>query len=46
MKEINSMTDDIYESLVDCDYEELKKQTQNLIKVLRDLQKTHETVSE
>ena len=44
MDEINSLTDDIYESLTDGDYVELKYNIQNLIKVLRDLQKTHETV--
>jgi hypothetical protein len=40
MTEINDLTDCIYESLVDADYKEMKLTIQNLIKVLRDLDKT------
>jgi hypothetical protein len=46
MTEINDLTDCIYESLVDADYKEMKSNIQNLIRVLRDLDKTHETISE
>ena len=45
MTEINDLTDCIYESLVDADYKEMKLTIQNLIKVLRDLDKTHEALS-
>jgi hypothetical protein len=44
MTEINDLTDCIYESLVDADYKEMKLTIQNLIKVLRDLDKTHEAL--
>ena len=44
MTEINYLTDCIYESLVDADYKEMKLTIQNLIKVLRDLDKTHEAL--
>lgn len=46
MTEINDLTDCIYESLVDDDYKELKLNIQNLIRVLRDLDRTHEIISE
>jgi hypothetical protein len=46
MNEINDLTDCIYESLVDCDYKEMKLNIQNLIRVLKDLDKTHENISE
>lgn len=42
MGEINSLTDGIYEALTDADYDELRDTIQNLIKVLRDLQRSHE----
>jgi hypothetical protein len=42
MAEINDLTDCIYESLIDDDTQELKSNIQNLIRVLRDLQKSHE----
>lgn len=45
MTEINTLTDCIYESLVDGDYVEMKSNIQNLIRVLRDLDKTHEIIS-
>ena len=45
MAEINDLTDCIYESLVDSDYQEMKSNIQNLIRVLRDLDKTHESIS-
>lgn len=44
MTEINDLTDCIYESLVDADYREMKLNIQNLIRVLRDLDKTHEII--
>jgi hypothetical protein len=46
MTEINDLTDCIYESLVDGDYKEMKLNIQNLIRVLRDLDRTHESISE
>lgn len=46
MNEINNLTDCIYESLVDADYKEMKFNIQNLIRVLRDLDRTHEIISE
>lgn len=45
MAEINDLTDCIYESLVDSDYQEMKSNIQNLIRVLRDLDKSHENIS-
>jgi mevalonate kinase len=44
MAEINELTDCIYESLVDSDYEEMKLNIKNLIKVLKDLNHSHETI--
>lgn len=44
MTEINDLTDCIYESLVDEDYKEMKSSIQDLIRVLRDLDKTHEII--
>lgn len=46
MTEINDLTDCIYESLVDADYKEMKYSIQNLIRVLRDLERTHENIQE
>ena len=43
MREINDMTDDIYESLIDSDHEDLNKNIQRLIKILRDISKSHES---
>lgn len=42
MSEINELTDNIYEALIDENDDELKSNILNLIKVLKDLQKTHE----
>jgi hypothetical protein len=42
MTEINDLTDCIYESLIDDDTQELRSNIQNLIRVLRDVQKSHE----
>ena len=44
MLEINGMTDSIYESLIDEDNSELEDNIQNLIKILKDLQKSHESI--
>jgi mevalonate kinase len=44
MAEINELTDCIYESLVDSDYEEMKLNIKNLIKVLKALNQSHETI--
>jgi flagellin-specific chaperone FliS len=46
MSEINDLTDTIYEHLVDAEYKEMKSNIQNLIKVLRDLDKSHENIPE
>lgn len=46
MSEINDLTDTIYEHLVDAEYKEMKYNIQNLIKVLRDLDKSHESIPE
>jgi hypothetical protein len=46
MSEINDLTDTIYEHLVDAEYKEMKYNIQNLIKVLRDLDKSHENIPE
>ena len=46
MTEINDLTDCIYESLVDSDYKEMKSNIKNLIRVLRDLERTHEDIPE
>ena len=43
MREINEMTDDIYESLMDSDHEDLNKNIHRLIKILRDISKSHES---
>lgn len=42
MNEINDLSCCIYEALMDKENEELKSNILNLIKVLKDLQKTHE----
>lgn len=42
MLEINGMTDSIYEALIDEENLELQDNIQNLIKILKDLQKSHE----
>ena len=42
MLEINGMTASIYEALIDEDNLELQDNIQNLIKILKDLQKSHE----
>lgn len=41
MLEINELTDNIYEHLMDEDYDALIPTIQNLIMVLRDLHKSH-----
>jgi hypothetical protein len=41
MHEINEMTDSIYESLVDEDSHELKESIYRLIKILKDIDKSH-----
>ena len=41
MHEINEMTDNIYESLVDEDSGELKYNIQRMIKILKDIDKSH-----
>ena len=46
MREINGLTDSIYEDLTDDDYKSMKSNIENLIKVLKDLLKTHEIQSE
>lgn len=46
MSEINGLTDCIYESLVDGEYEEMKSNIKNLIRVLKDLDQSHETIQE
>jgi Holliday junction resolvase RusA-like endonuclease len=46
MREINDLTDCIYEDLTDADYKSMKSNVDNLIKVLKDLLKTHEIQSE
>jgi Holliday junction resolvase RusA-like endonuclease len=43
MREINDLTDCIYEDLTDADYISMKSNIDNLIKLLKDLLKTHET---
>ena len=43
MREINEMTDNVYESLIDSDHEDLNKNIQRLIKILRDISKSHES---
>lgn len=39
--EVNDLTDTIYESLVDDDTKELKGSIQRLIKILKDIDKSH-----
>ena len=46
MSEVNGMTDSIYESLMDKEHLELKEDIQNLIKILRDIKKSHESLSQ
>jgi len=41
MHEINEMTDNIYESLVDEDSGELKYNIHRMIKILKDIDKSH-----
>lgn len=43
MREINEMTDDIYESMMDEEYEEMNENIQRLIKILKDISKSHES---
>jgi hypothetical protein len=43
MHEVNELTDTIYESLVDNDTKELKGSIQRLIKILKDIDKSHES---
>lgn len=42
MADINGLTDDVYESLVDNDIEQLNKSVDTLIKILKDVKKIHE----
>jgi hypothetical protein len=44
MADINDLTDSIYESLMDNDTEELNKSVLNLIKILKDIPKDHESL--
>lgn len=46
MNEINGMTDSIYESLIDNENKELSINIQSLIKLLKDLHKSHDSASE
>jgi len=41
MREINELTDSIYEDLTDEDYKSMNKNIQELIKLLKDLLKNH-----
>ena len=43
MSDINDLTDTIYESLVDNDTNELNKTIDILIKILKDVKKSHES---
>ena len=43
MADINDLTDTIYESLVDNDIDELNKTIDILIKILKDVKKSHES---
>jgi hypothetical protein len=43
MADINDLTDTIYESLVDNDTNELNKTIDILIKILKDVKKSHES---
>ena len=42
MSEINCMTDSIYEALIDGENSDLQDNIQTLIKILKDLQKSHD----
>lgn len=42
MSEINDLTDCIYEDLCDEDYKSLNKNIQDLIKLLRDINRSHD----
>jgi hypothetical protein len=41
MKEVNTLTDDIYEAMIDSEYVELNKNIDALIKILNEIKKTH-----
>ena len=41
MSEVNNLTDDIYESMIDSEYRELNKNIDALIKILNEIKKTH-----
>lgn len=43
MADINDLTDTIYESMVDNDIDELNKTIDILIKILKDVKKSHES---
>ncbi len=43
MLDINELTDVIYESLFDNDTQELNKAIDNLIKILKDAKKSHQS---
>lgn len=43
MKNINNLTDDIYECLIDNEYEEMNLKIKEISQVFRDLQKLSET---
>lgn len=43
MADINGLTDDIYESLVDNDIEQLNRSVDTLIKILKDVKKINES---
>jgi len=41
MKEVNDLTDDIYEAMIDSEHVELNKNIDALIKILNEIKKTH-----
>ena len=41
MKEVNNLTDDIYEAMIDSETIELNKNIDALIKILNEIKKTH-----
>tara|TARA_Y100001963_G_scaffold142515_1_gene212244 strand:- start:417 stop:635 length:219 start_codon:yes stop_codon:yes gene_type:complete len=41
MKEVNDLTDDIYEAMIDSETIELNKNIDALIKILNEIKKTH-----
>ena len=41
IKEVNDLTDDIYEAMIDSEHIELNKNIDALIKILNEIKKTH-----